>query len=367
MTVDCLHMKPIKLINLFNVIEHDNSKSHYSETNDGEYPYVGTLYSHNNCVVKYVDYYDFDGDYICISSVLPAIGMCTVHHGKFAVQHNVIILQLKNKYKHLTDCLSCLAGNLTQYLHLKYIKYFRITEQQIQNEFIPRISFIQDLNNLHKMIIDAEGLKYCFNFWSEGCDDVNKFYNPSIIGLKKFLISELFNYYSKGKINSLAKSPAGIYPCISCSAQNNGIAKYISTYDFDTDIIGTSLITVPGDGDIYKCFVQLGKFSAQTSVHVLQPKHKEMYKSAVMISYIMSLKFGDGTYEYHKGKLNKDRLLKEVISLPVVVKGLTQKQEQQINNKEITINELTDNFTSDKFKYELNPNLINWFCYKYFI
>ena len=60
-----------------------------SETNDGEYPYVGTVSAHNNMIVKYVDYYDLDGDFICINPVPPAIGMCSVHHGKIAVQRNV--------------------------------------------------------------------------------------------------------------------------------------------------------------------------------------------------------------------------------------------------------------------------------------
>ena len=360
-----LSREPVKLNMMFDIISHIQSKSHYSDTNDGEYPFIGTRSSHNNMIVKYVDYYDLDGDYICIGSVPPVVGLCTVHHGKFAVQHNVIVLKLKSKFNRLTDCLNCLAGNLTQYLHLKYVKCFRLTDDMMMNEMIPRIPFIQDDNDKHKMIIDTEGLKYAFNFWNEGND--SKCYNPSAVGMKEFTINELFNYYSKGKVNSLGKSSDGHYPCISCSAQNNGTAKYISMYDFDTNVIKTPLMTVPGDGDIYKCFVQSGKFSAQTSVHVLQPKYIEMYKCLTMIAYIMSLKFGDGTYEYHKGKLNKDRLMNESISLPVVVHNLSSAQEQQLANHSSTIEQLTNHFTDTSFTYELNENLMNWFCYKYFI
>ena len=89
-------------------------------------------------------------------------------------------------------------------------------------------------------------------------------------------------------------------------------------------------MSVPGDGDIYQCFVQTGKFSAQTSVHLLALKdnYKYLNNSIGLIAFIMSMRLGDGTYEYHKGKLNKERLANETIMLPVV-----------INNDKYTINE----------------------------
>ena len=72
-------------------------------------------------------------------------------------------------------------------------------------------------------------------------------------------------------------------------------------------------------------------------------------------------------YSYSSKLLSNERLLNESITLPVVVRGLTPEQEQQISNKEITLDELTNNFTSDQFEYELNENLMNWFCWKWFI
>ena len=189
------------------------------------------------------------------------------------------------------------------------------------------------------------------------------FESPINVIMKEVRIDELFEYYSKGKINSLANCLEGQYPCISCSAANNGIAKYINTYDYDTEELGFPLLTVPGDGDIYKCFVQTGKFSAQTSVHTLKLKNKQLYACIGTLSFIMSLRFGDGTYEYHKGKLNKERLINETIELPVVVRGLSEEQINNLINGLTTIDEITDDGKSDKYTYEINENLLNNYIY----
>ena len=353
---DCLHMKTIKLKDLFNIVSCSESIECKELV-----PLLGNS-SHNNSIIKFVNYYNFEDDYICINAVNPYIGFCSVHHGKFAVQHNVIVLHLKNKWKHLTYCLNCIAGNLTQYLHLKYLRCLMINEQQIIDEVIPRIPFIQDLNNSHKMIIDSEGLKYCFNFWSEGCDSIDKFYNPLMTGLKKFLISELFKKAGKGKNHSYKELPTGTIPIIGNSSSNNGIVKFVNYHDFDGDYI-----TVSSDGSVGYCFAQHGNFAVVDVVNVLQLRYeyKNIESCLTLLAYIMTLYFTK-SHNYND-KLYNTRLMKETITLPVVVRGLTPEQEKQINDKLVSISELTDNFTSNKFTYELNPNLINWFCYKWFI
>ena len=198
--------------------------------------------------------------------------------------------------------------------------------------------------------------------------DITNYYghileSPIGVMMKEVRIDELFEYYGKGKVNSLAKHNDGPYPCISCSAFNNGIAKYINAYDYDTDELGFPLMTVPGDGDIYKCFVQVGKFSAQTSVHILKLKDERLNKCIGLLSYIMSLRFGDGTYEYHKGKLNKERLMNETIELPVVVRGLSESEIKQLIDGMVSTDELTNNGTNDKYTYEINENLLNNYIY----
>ena len=179
---------------------------------------------------------------------------------------------------------------------------------------------------------------------------------PTGMMMKEVRIDELFEYYEKGKVSSLSKCENGPYPCISCTKSNNGIAKYINTYDYDTDELGFPLLTVPGDGDIYRCFVQTGKFSATTDVHILKLKDERLNKCNVLLSFIMSLRFGDGTYEYHKRKLNKERLMNETIMLPVVVRGLSE--DDLIDH---SIYELTNDGTNKKYEYEINVNLLNTF------
>lgn len=156
------------------------------------------------------------------------------------------------------------------------------------------------------------------------------FETPLNVSIKEIKISELFDYFGKGKVKSLAKCDDGVYPCISCSAVNNGTAKYISTYDYDTEKLGYPIVSVPGNGDLYQCFIQIGKFSATPMVHLLKLKDKYNYlnKSIGLLAFLMSNRFGDGTYEYHKGILNTERLFEETIILPVIT-----------NDNEFTINE----------------------------
>ena len=343
---DCLHMKTVKLTDLFDIVNVNDLER--IETNNNDVPLVGNT-SHNNSIVDYVDYYNFEGDCICISSSVPIVGFCSVHHGKIAINNNnnIIIIKLKDKFKHLTDCLSCFAGNLSQYFHLKYLKCFRITVDQIKNELIPRVPFIQSTDDPHKMIIDKEGLKYAFNFWSEGCDDKNKQYNPDCVRNKRFIVNEIFNYAGTGRRTKGTNK--GYYPLISRSGDNNGITEYINEYDYDGNYI-----SVAGDSNA-PCFAQCGKFAITVKLYLLQlkPEYKHMEQSLTIIAYWMKKNF-ENNYSYQSG-INAERLMKESITLPVVVSGLTQKQEQQID------------FTSDQFKYELNSNLMNWFCWKWFI
>ena len=323
---DCLHMRTIKLINLFDIVScGDNVES------EELVPLIGNT-PHNNSIIKFVNYYNIEGDYICIN---PYIGFCSVHHGKLAVQHNIIVLHLKSKWRHLTECLNCLAGNLTQYFHLKYIKCFRINEREIINELIPRIPFIQDLNNPHKMIIDTEGLKYCFNFWSEGCDNIKSFYNPSAVKMKEINISELFEPI-KGIQYFDQNIESGPYPYISASSMNNGITGFVNKFSYDTK--DENIISVAGFGSSGYCFVQRGKIAVRGHGSIilikLKSKYKHLTNSLSLIAYWMTQHFRTN-YTFHTA-LNNTRLMKESITLPT------------INN-------------------ELNPNLMNWFCYKYFI
>ena len=181
--------------------------------------------------------------------------------------------------------------------------------------------------------------------------------------MKEVGISELFEYYDSGKNNSLAESKEGPYPCVSCSAYNNGISKYIDTYDYDTDKLGFSLLTVPGTADVFYCFAQSGKFSARTGVHLLKLKNKSLDGMLGLIGYLMSQEFSNGKYSYHSGAITKERLMNETITLPVIVRGISDKLLKMLANGETTLNELTNNGKNKDYTYEINENLLNNFVY----
>lgn len=370
---DILTMKHVKLVNLFDVIDTDNIEPTLEENNS--YPLIGNS-PHNNMIIQFLPGYTLNGDYICIGNCSPTLGMCSVHHGKFSTLQGIVVLHLKPKFERLTNYLNCLAGCLSHYLHITYltvnefemfVKYghdYNWFKKAIESENIPNIPFTQSTDNPYKMIIDTEGLKYVFNFWSPGCDDKDKWYNPVCVGNKTFKLDDFLNHAGTGKIKSIGKEKEGIYPCISGTINNNGIYKYIDHYDLD----GTYL-TIPSVSDIFKCYVQCGKFSARSSVNILElkPEYKHLESCLTLIAYIITIYIEKAGYSYHGKNLLKSFLMSEPITLPVVVRGLTSEQEQQISNKEITIEQLTNNFTSEQFTYELNENLMNWFCWKWFI
>ena len=293
---DCLHMKTVKLTDLFDIVNVNDLKQIETTDNDNIlYPLIGNT-SHNNSIVDYVNYYNFEGDCICISSSVPIVGFCSVHHGKIAINDNIIIIKLKDKFKHLSDCLSCFAGNMTQYFHLKYLKSFCIIIQQLTNEFIPRVPFIQSPDNPHKMIIDTEGLKYAFNFWNEGCDDKNKHYNPSEIKMKKIKLIDIFKVCKNNNVVDRNASKPGPYNYISIMGTNNGICGTIDHFEFDGNYITVSI-----DGNSAGCcFAQHGKFTTTQNVKVLElkPEYKHLENCLSIIAYIMTLNFKN-IYGYH--------------------------------------------------------------------
>ena len=136
---------------------------------------------------------------------------------------------------------------------------------------------------------------------------------PIEVEMKEIKIMDILNYVSKGKIKNLQECESGIYPVISCSVVNNGYIKHINTYDYDG-----LYVTISGNGSAGTCFVQKGKFSASTDVHVLKLKDEYKYLESCLglLAYIMTNKFMH-IYNYST-KLNNARLMNETISLPTL-------------------------------------------------
>lgn len=184
--------------------------------------------------------------------------------------------------------------------------------------------------------------------------------SPIGVMMKEVRIDELFEYAGTGKVSSIDACNKGKYPCISGTITNNGIAKYIDTYDYDG-----IYLTCPSVSDVFKCYVQNGKFSARSSVNILKLKSEYQYleSSIGILAFIITLHISTGGYSYHGKNLLKDRLMNETIELPVVVRGLSESEIKQLIDGMVSTDELTNGGTNDKYTYEINENLLNNYIY----
>ena len=157
-----------------------------------------------------------------------------------------------------------------------------------------------------------------------------------------YKITDLFEYISKGK-HQINKTNNGIYPLISATIFNNGIVKYIDSYSFEENLITVS--TVDGTS-----FVQNGKFSATSSVHILKPIHKDI--DYLIVTKLMTKKFNK---IYHWGyTLSIERLMTEEINYIDVkynindfikyINNLSEKEIQLIQKELILIKNLKIDF-----------------------
>ena len=188
------------------------------------------------------------------------------------------------------------------------------------------------------------------------------FESPINVIMREVRIDELFELvnFKEYDIKDLNKGP---YPLISCTNSNNGIIGYYDKYSLDGTII--PYITVAGNcGGI--CFVQQSKFGmlnnhGMNKVIKLKSSHQHLNSCLGCFAFIMTQKFTK-LYSYST-KLNNSRLMNETIELPVVVRGLSEEQINDLINGLTTIDEITDSGKSDKYTYEINENLLNNYIY----
>ena len=187
------------------------------------------------------------------------------------------------------------------------------------------------------------------------------FESPIPVMMREVRIDELFELVKvKGYDTKDLKD--GPYPLIMSTSVQNGIGRYVDKYSLDGDYI-----TVPSTGSVGYCFVQRGKFAMLNSnAHpptVIKLKSSYQYLNSCLgcFAFIMTQKFTK-FYSYST-KLNNSRLMNETIELPVVVRGLSEEQINNLINGLTTIDEITDDGKSDKYTYEINENLLNNYIY----
>lgn len=151
--------RDVRIDELFELMPKGKNHS-YGNLPTGQYPFISNS-THNNGVVCYVDYYDYDGTYITVTPDGNA-GKCFVQRGKFAVQDVVNVLKLKPEYQYLEECLSSLAFAMTMEFRMKYSYNHKLYKDRLMNETISSIPYCQDPKDKTKMIIDVSGLRYIY-------------------------------------------------------------------------------------------------------------------------------------------------------------------------------------------------------------
>ena len=120
--------KKIKISDYFIIpkLKQVASKSTYS---DGDYPLISSS-SNNNGIIKYINHFDYDGDYITVARS-GSVGASFYQNGKFSIDTSVKILQPKENNN---IGLYILALLLNWYLPQKYSYTNKITNQKLLNE-----------------------------------------------------------------------------------------------------------------------------------------------------------------------------------------------------------------------------------------
>ena len=333
-----------------------NGKQENNNLPDGLYPLISTS-SHNNGIIKYVNKYDFDGTYITVA-FNGSVGTCFVQRGKFTLGHGqVIALKLKPEYQFLEECLSSLAFAMTMEFRMKYSYNNKLNKERLMNETISSIPYCQDPKDKTKMIIDVSGLRYIYIYITNYYGHI--FESPINVIMKEVRINELFEFCKNTKVVDRNASKPGPYQYVSIMGTNNGICGTIDHYQFDG-----IYVTIAIDGNSAgTCFVQKGKFTTTQNVKVIKLKQSYQYLTSCLgfLTFIMTQKFTN-IYSW-TNKANDSRLMNETIELPVVVRGLSEEQINNLINGLTTIDEITDSGKNDKYTYEINENLLNNYIY----
>lgn len=127
----------------------------------------------------------------------------------------------------------------------------------------------------------------------------------------KIKISDYFELVNVENTYEIKKSLDGIYPLISSTSKNNGVAKFIDSYSIDIP----ECITVARNGSAGSCFYQSGKFAITGDVVILKLKEGktlDLKLFSVLVTYFLTKK-----YDWSNKLINK-KLTEEIIYYPIV-------------------------------------------------
>lgn len=343
-------MKQVSLSELFEQVKVKKVKD-VNKVNNGCFPLVSAS-RFNNGISQYIDAYDIDGLYITVVSTGDGgAGYCFVQNGKFSVASSVLVFKPKLDYSNRLNELKLISCIISHQLHKIYSRTVSLTNERFLKEVInyPSQDLIDKINNNFNSILSQINHltpSYGINITQAPTNSTTEtrsetrlstpnglsnnssaninisigINTPNILkafsgSLKPFkLIGELFNYECKGKIKNIttiseSRFDQPHYPLISAKSTNNGIYKYIPTYNHDE-----YLITIATNGSVGATFLQTYKFSACSDVSVLKPILTHDIEKLKMICFIVSKQL---MRNYNWGiKLKRQFMEKEIIYIP---------------------------------------------------
>ena len=135
-----------------------------SELRKGKYPFISNATAHHG-ICAYVDYFDFKGTFMTVSSDGHKPGSCFVHSGEFAVQDTVNVLKLRPEYEYILSdydglqALQIISMIMTNHFTIKHGYADKFYKTKLFSEIIPQLPFIDDPLNPEHEILDISTLQ----------------------------------------------------------------------------------------------------------------------------------------------------------------------------------------------------------------
>ena len=212
-------------------------------------------------------------------------GYLHIHKGKFAITSSVLPCKIKINLSDINYSL------ISVQLHKIFNRYNGFTLNHLDTKVFILID--ETKLNIPDLRIDTSDIDdICIEKWDKL--KIGDYFK--IIKTKKFKIND---------------SNIGKYPLISSTSCNNGVCKCIDDYSYQGECI-----TVARNGSVGSSFYHTGYIAITTDIIILQKNTDVDYHIwAMMLNYYLPQKYS------YSNKLSSDKLLNEIIPIPIFKKN----------------------------------------------